>query len=256
MRKNLLSDFDIRPRLLTLIFMVTLFFLPLKVAVLAFYLGVGLVFSLVFSGVSVTVRTIKTILPLLIMVSILSPLFYRSGEAFFSIGNRVILTREGVDDTIRLLCRFSGISLVFFFFFSSSNGNELVDCLRWYGLPFRAALVINLTLRFIPEMMSLYKRVRDAHSLRIPETEDGSFFRRFFLRFSRLLPHLTSVLILTAKRIAPLSMSLHLRGADIMDGRSSFHPLSFGRKVIIHFSLFLIFTGGIIVCLVMNPWVW
>ena len=258
----ILSRFDVRPRLLALLFFIILFFLPFTLPVLGILLGTTVIVSLLLSGPSRTAGVIKPVLPLLVMVVLFTPLFFPRGRVLLTLGTRVVLTWPGLREVLMLLCRFSGITLVFALFGFGTKSDEFIACLRWYGLPFRAALIINLTLRSVPELLELYRRVRDAHSLRAPYAEPLGKKKKkrpgsgWIKRLLSVVPHLTSVLIITVKRIEPLSMSLELRGAGIRTGRTVLRPLPGGKKLILHFGIFVLMAGFLVFLLVKTPSVW
>lgn len=169
-------------------------------------------------------------------------------------GSTIILTTGGLEETGRLLCRFTGITICFALFYITTPAESFIASLRWFGLPFKAALVLNLTLRFIPSLFTLYQRVEDAHSLRRSGESAGG--RGFFGRLKRLLPTLTSVLIQAVKRIAPLSMTLELRGIGAAGRRTSYIRLPRGKKVKFQFLGTFLFMGILIAVLVISPGLW
>jgi len=115
-------------------------------------------------------------------------------------------------------------------------------------------LVLNLTLRFIPSLFDLYRRVEDAHSLRrAGEVNQGN---SLFHRMGRLLPTLTSVLILSVKRIAPLSMTLELRGIGLKNKRTTYAGLPRHPRVVFEFIGVLILLGIITCVLVIFSGLW
>ena len=114
--------------------------------------------------------------------------------------------------------------------------------------------MLNLTLRFIPSLFTLYRRVEDAHSLR--RAGESSRGRGFFGRLGRLLPTLTSVLIQAVKRIAPLSMTLELRGVGGAGRRTSFVRLPRNRRTAVQFAGVLLFMGIVLSILVIFPGLW
>ena len=253
MKKTVITRLDIRPRIIALLFLSILFFLPLKPAFTAALAGAIIIFSLAVDGPGATATALGRIMPVLILVVLLTPLFTRGGGAVISVNGRVLVTREGLDEIMRMAARFSGITLLFALFYHSTKEDELINGFGWFGLPFRGALVINLSLRFIPEMFVLYRRVKDAHSLRDPGGESRKGLKRVMDRFGRTLPHLTSVLILSLKKIAPLSMSLHLRGGDISKGRGVLNPLPRGKRVFFQFAGLFLCICAIIIALVTHP---
>lgn len=240
---------DPRPKILLLLFGTVLFFLPLDVPILAISLGLlGLVgFFLIGRGLG---RSILSILPILILTILLTPLFVRRGEPLWQVNALVVLTSGGLEETGRHLCRFIGITLCFSLFHRTTPAETLVPALGWFGLPYRAALILNLTLRFVPSFFILYRRIEEAHSLRRAEELPGR--RGIVQRLKYLFPTLVSVLIQVVKRILPLSMTLELRGIGAAGNRTSYTQLPRGRRLAWEFVMTLLFMGMVIVALVLS----
>jgi len=245
--------FDPRPKIILLAAGAVFFFLPLRLEVL----GAGLMLLLVPGGLVLKTRLLRvlsSILPILILVALLTPFFYRQGTPIWQMGETVVLTLRGLEETGRLLIRFTGITAVFALFYLTTPAERFLSALEWYGLPFRAALVMSLTLRFIPSLFTLYQRVEDAHSLR----RAGELADRngFFRRFRNLLPTLTSVLIQAVKKIGPLSMSLELQGVGLSSRRTRFVRLPRFRDVAFQFLLVLLILSLLVTVLVIFPQLW
>jgi energy-coupling factor transport system permease protein len=195
-----------------------------------------------------------SILPILILVALLTPFFFRQGAPVWQIRGTVLVTIRGLEETGRLLIRFTGITTVFALFYLTTPAEQFLSALEWYGLPFRAALVLNLTLRFIPSLFILYQRVEDAHSLR--RAGELSGHSGFFRRFRNLLPTLTSVLIQAIKKIGPLSMTLELQGVGLPGPRTRFFRLPRFRDVALQFFFTFLGLGFLVAVLVIFPQLW
>ncbi|MEA1911455.1 MAG: CbiQ family ECF transporter T component, partial [Spirochaetota bacterium] len=101
------------PRLKTIILLCTviLFFLPLSItAMFIFFTGLVLV-GMYSLGFLKALQPVKMILPIIIFVIILTPPFFRGGETILIIKNIIILTSEGLFHTLRLILRFTGITV-------------------------------------------------------------------------------------------------------------------------------------------------
>jgi energy-coupling factor transport system permease protein len=225
-----LHRLDPRCKLLLALLFTVLFFLPLPLPLLGAYLG-ALALAIALSlGARELLRPLRTIAPLLVLVLLLTPPFHRGGQAWLRVGQIVLLSAEGALEAARLALRLAGISFAFFALLRSTDPAELILGLRAFGLPFGAGLVVSVALQYVPGLKSLYDQVQDAHRLR--QAEQGAPGREGPLRSLRsLLPLLTSVLILSIRRIPALAMALELRGVGLRGPRSSLRRLPGGRRL-------------------------
>ena len=140
-----------------------------------------------------------------------------------------LVTVPGILEVARLVLRFTGITLVYFALLRASDPETLILALRWFGLPFAASLSIGIAFQYIPTLKDLYDQVQEAHRLRRAaggaQARPARSLRR---RLSRSLPVLTSVLILSIRRIPVLAMALEVRGVGRKNPRSSFRKLPAG----------------------------
>ncbi|NCC66467.1 MAG: energy-coupling factor transporter transmembrane protein EcfT, partial [Spirochaetia bacterium] len=106
--------------------------------------------------------------------------------------------------------------------------------LRWYKLPYKAALVVTLAFTYIPFIAESFSQISDSHRLR--EFDDRQR-KKVFDRVKDLLPTLTSVLVVALRSIPNLAMSLELRGFGLDNKRTSYHTLASYRHTFTHFML-------------------
>jgi len=231
--------YDPRAKTLLLLAFLVLFFLPIRVGYLAAYLAVVVALSWVFLGIPNTLRPIRLILPILILVLLLTPPFYREGIALLTIRGFTVLSVNGLLLALRLMVRFSGITMVFYLFIGTTDPDQMILALRWFRLPYTMSLVLSLALGYIPTIRTLYDQVRDAHQLRLAVREEGSRAvgarrqgRGLFKRLREAIPILTSVLILSVRRIPTLAMALECRGVGRKNPRSSYHTLKRGGALL------------------------
>jgi len=169
-------------------------------------------------------KPLKSIWPLLVLVFIITPPFHQGGSLLFQLGNWYRITPEGLREAGILIIRFSGITSLFFLFFRTTTIDTFILVLRWYGLPYNAALVITIAFRYIPSLINLYKNIQDAHALRRPPLQQGRIYNPF-RRFTHLFPSLVSVMIHSIKSIPSLSMALEIRGFGRHNQRTTYRPL-------------------------------
>lgn len=222
---GLLYNLDSRPKFIMLLSFVVLFLVESNIIVqaamlsgLLLLIGVSLGFKRIFAPV-------KSILPIIILTALLTPPFNTGGNVLFSIGNRVLLSSQGLYLTAGLILRFTGITAAFYLFFSTTVTESFILALRAFGLPYRAALTVTISLRYIPDMFNTYRRISDAHKLRTAGIGNVSRKKGFRYRLNHLLPVLTSVLIQAVKSIPALAMALDSKGFGRTNPRTSCRKL-------------------------------
>jgi energy-coupling factor transport system permease protein len=229
--------FDPRAKTALLLAFLVLFFLPIRVGQLAGYLGVVVGLTAGFLGIPNTLRPVRLIAPILLLVLLLTPPFYREGPVLLSVRGVTVLSLSGLLLALRLIVRFSGITLIFFLFIGTTNPDDLILAFRWFRVPFTVSLVLSLALEYIPTIRTIYDQVQDAHRLRLAGVEQGAGDLRkkrkigLVKRLAASIPVLTSVLILSVRRIPTLAMALECRGVGRSNRRSSYHTLKTGAPL-------------------------
>lgn len=276
-----MHKFDVRGKIVLLLVFLVIFFLPIRLGHLAAYLAVLLVLSVLFLGFINTLRPIRMILPIIVLVLVLTPPFYRRGSVLLAIRGVTVLSTTGVLLALRLIIRFTGITVVFFLFIGTTDPDNLILAFRWFGLPFSVSLVLGIALEYIPTIRGIYDQVRDAHRLRLAEEDenrasvggaaagpvhnrtvkgpsggpgDRSAVRRrkgLIKRLKQAIPTMTSVLILSVRRIPTLAMALECRGVGRKNRRSSYHSLGTGGALIRDGMITTLFAGLLIASLLL-----
>jgi energy-coupling factor transport system permease protein len=180
-----------------------------------------------FLGPAQLLPPLKTLWPILILITVLTPPFHRGGGALVRLFEVTLLTSDGLDTTLVLLFRFLGITYGFFAVVRTMSLDEMVLSLRWFGLPYAACLAMTITLRTIPSLAATWTNVVDAHKLRSGAVEHPR--RRRIVE--TYLPVLTSVLIEAVKGIPVLAMALESRGFGRHTRRTSYAELKKGRAL-------------------------
>lgn len=223
--------FDPRPKFILLVSSVFFFLLESSVVLMAGGAGLILLLIALNPGLEKVLVPVKSILPILILTALLTPPFNTGGEPILMIGGKPVLTDQGLILTARLLLRFTGITAVFFLFFSTTRTDKFILALQDFGLPYKAALTVTISLRYIPYMFNTYHRIADAHKLRSAgvaraagkNSEGGAAGagggrdvqkkrKGFSYRLAGLFPVLIAVLINAVKSIPALAMALDSKG--------------------------------------------
>jgi energy-coupling factor transporter transmembrane protein EcfT len=275
-----LHRYDPRAKFVLLLAFLLVFFLPIRVGHLALYLGAVVAVTAVFLGLANAFRPVRLILPILILVLLLTPPFHREGTTLISIRGLTILTLPGLTLALRLIIRFTGITVIFYLFVGTTDPDTLILAFRWFRLPFTMSLVLSIALEYIPTIRSIYDQVQDAHRLRLAGAQslsppapggEGRSSRTLnekvngkkragrkglIKRLIDSVPILTSVLILSVRRIPTLAMALECRGVGRRNRRSSYHRLKSGRPLLGDGAIAALIAGGLAASLVLFPDEW
>ncbi|MBI9108152.1 MAG: energy-coupling factor transporter transmembrane protein EcfT [Spirochaetales bacterium] len=223
--KGILYRFDPRMKLLCLLFVVLAFFIESSLPVKAGLLAIFVLLTGTSLGAGKAAVPFKLIWPILVLTAILTPPFNLGGEVLLSLKGRPVLTSDGLEAAAAMLLRFSGITAAFFLFFSTTETSAFILALRSFGLPYKAALTVTISLRYIPDMFRVYGNISDAHKLRSAGIMQGGRRRGFQRRLAHLFPVLISVLIQAVKSIPALAMALDSKGFGRQNPRTSCRKL-------------------------------
>ena len=231
MRKSFLYQADPSLKLILMIIYTVAFFCPLPLIRYVLLLIPVLATGFITCGWRQFLSVFKLILPLLILTAILTPLF------------------SGIEETGRIILRFIGITALFFLYFKTTDPDEFIQTLRFFGMPYRLALIISISTSYIPLLLDTYHDAEDAHKLRYTENCPKISRWNFIARFRSILPVLASVLIQAVKNIPTLAMALEIRGV----GKAKptvFRPIQLKKPLYIQLLLYFIPITVIIVMLV------
>ena len=209
--------------------------LPTSLLTAAVLPGVLLLVCLATLGPREALRPLRAALPLLLMLCLLTPLFYPQGSLLIGVRGLRLLTDRGAAETLRLLCRLVTLTMAFFAYFRTTELGALLESGRWFGLPFSACLVLGVAVRLVPSTAALYLGVLDAHSLRRPSAATRR--RGPAAEVRRIAPAVTAVLVHSVKSIPVLSMALETRGVGRANRRSSTVRLGPVRRMLLHLAL-------------------
>ena len=237
---------DPRVKIIHLVFFSVVFFLPVSVPKYYAVFFLIFVFSCTSSGLKNVIKPVKVIMPLIFLIMVLTPLFHPEGNVLFRAGDYILLTSSGVSETLLLVGRFLGITVLFFIFLRTTRIDDFILALRFFGLSHKNAVVITITVRYIPYLMSVYLNTVDAHKMRLTVNTLLPGRWNFPARFKNLLSVLTSVLIQAVKGIPVLAMALETRGFGRMSGRGRLKSMRGIKELIPDLILSLMVFLGIL----------
>ncbi|MDX9914559.1 MAG: energy-coupling factor transporter transmembrane component T [Sphaerochaeta sp.] len=217
-----LYRFDPRAKILLMVLLCIFFFLP--ITLLGLFLSVLLVIAVGWrnTGTKNIKGVFLSIAPMLLFMLLFSPFNVRSGEPLWRIGAVTIITVEGALQALRLACRFIGITYVCTLLFATTVMGEIMLALRFWRLPYKAALVVTLSFTYIPFIAESFSQIAESHRLREAALEER---KNYIQRLKDLVPTLTSVLVVALRSIPNLAMSLEMRGLGRSERRTSYRSL-------------------------------
>lgn len=242
-------SFDPRAKIIFTLLCCILPFLPLSWMAQCALTLTSLLLSITQIGWKNTMKNIKVILPILLLMTILMPLQGRGGDVILRIKNVDILTTGAVFSWQRILNRFLLLSLMCSLLVETTKTSDILLSLRSFRLPYSVALVFSLSMRLIPTIADTFLEIRDSQRLRLPNPGEEEAKKK---KISSLLPTLTSVLVVSIKSISSTAEALELRGYGNSNKRSSYRKLKNVKIVFHHFVLSVMVPA--IIGVVMTLW--
>jgi energy-coupling factor transport system permease protein len=248
---SVIHALDPRTKLLwTIIYVISIFFHHN----LAGFLLSGAVFFAVASmtkvPLSFMVRGLKSIF-MILLFTLCFQIFFTSGTVLFSIGV-ISITKEGIRSAV-----FVALRLVLLVLFSSimtltTTPNQLADGLEMLCSPLKRlhvpvhemAMMMSITLRFIPILMEELDKIMKAQQARGADFETGNIIQRV----KAMVPVLVPLFVAAFRRADELALAMDARCYHGGDGRTKMKPLRWGRKDAVAMLCGLVYVGLVVVC--------
>lgn len=221
--RGFLYIFDARAKLFMVLLLCVMVFLPIRQAGLWTLVAVAFLSAWYATDFKQALQPIKTILFLLVIMVLFTPLTYRDGEVLVRLGQFPLATKEALVNLNILVARFLGITYICTLYMWTTPMADINLALRWYGLSFNAALVLTLAFRFVPYIADSFHMIQDSHALRSATVADGERTGR--QRLADIMPTVTAALVVALKSIPHLAMSLEHRGHGRVTKRTSYRQL-------------------------------
>ena len=146
-------------------------------------------------------------LPILVLVPLLWPVFYQEGSLLLALGP-LRITDLSLARGVAVALRIVAMAFACFIPLFTSTQTELVQGLMRLGVPYRAGLLIGMALRYVGVFYGSFGVIIDAQAARGLDLAQGSLLQRLRSYLPVLVPMLISSLR-TADRVA---MALEARG--------------------------------------------
>ncbi|MFA5569941.1 MAG: energy-coupling factor transporter transmembrane component T family protein [Sphaerochaetaceae bacterium] len=238
-QSGVLYRFDPRAKLLMLVVLSIVLFLPLSLHVLWLCVVISMLTALVVGRFRSSLRPLKTILLLLILMVIFAPLSERGGTIAFVIYRNIYVTNEALEALSRLASRLITITYLFTIVMWTTTISEMNLAFQWYGLSYKGSLIMSLAFRFVPSIADSFTTIQQAFELR----EEGPEKRK--KRMRDVLPTVIAALVVAIKSIPYVAMNLEHRGLGRDQKRSRYKELETKRSLVVHLVIALIIPACI-----------
>ncbi len=165
-------------------------------------------------------RTIwRAVLPLVILVILVWPIFDSSGEVWFRLGPLTVTFDALLRGSVTAL-RIATVSFVVIIWIGTTDTRELVRGFVRLGLPVPWGMSLTIGLRFIPTYLSAYQTVLDAQRSR------GLVMAGNALKKARqMMPVFVASLVSALRTSEQLAMTLEARGFGASKRRTAFRDI-------------------------------
>lgn len=219
-------------------------------------LCVGVAFTLIvypISGIPLKMmwKSVKPILPIIIITAFLNLFFIRTGDVYFH-WKIVKITEDGVKTAsfmaIRIVCLIVGSSILTY----TTSPIDLTDAIERLLSPLKKvkvpvhelAMMMTIALRFIPTLIEETDKIMSAQKARGADIETGGLIKKA----KALVPILIPLFVASFRHAEELALAMECRCYHGGDGRTRMKQLK--MSVLDLFGalfLCLFFTGVIIV---------
>ncbi len=235
--------------IMTLIFIVMLF-----AGDSVWCLAIGGIFTLMCIFLSkipfkMFVKSVKPLVPFLLITAVLNLFFVSSGEVYFH-WKFIKVTSDGINISvfmiIRIILLIAGSSLLTY----TTSPITLTDAIERLLSPLKKlkfpvhelAMMMSIALRFIPTLVEETDKIISAQKARGAEIDSGSFMTRVKNLVSIIIP----LFISAFRRADELATAMECRCYNGGSGRTKLRQLKSGARDYIALAVVLVFTAAVI----------
>ncbi|WEG12642.1 energy-coupling factor transporter transmembrane component T [Pullulanibacillus sp. KACC 23026] len=245
--KSPIHKMDPRSKLLAVLLFVIIIFLAnnwLAYGMVALYCLLALSFAQV--PLRYIYKGLKPVILIILFTLILNLLFTQQGKVIFE-WRWFQLTTGGIRQSIFISVRLLAIVLMTTLLTLTTTPIEITDGLETLLAPFKKlkfpvhefALMMSISLRFIPTLMEETEKIMKAQSARGAEFTSGSFIQRV----KAIIPLLVPLFVSAFKRAEELAMAMEARGYRGDVGRTKLRALVWEKRDHLLMISMILFTG-------------
>jgi len=234
---SVIHRLDPRIKLLAVIlYIVTVFFIVDYTMYAAIFLFVILVSVVAKIPLKVLLRTIRTIIFLVIVTSVIN-LFFTSGKVLWVHWKFIKIYREGVEHAIKLALRLILLMLFPSLLTLTTTPMELTDALESLMSPLKLikvpvhaiALIMSIALRMIPILMEETNKIMMAQKARGADFDTGGALKKA----KAMIPVLVPLFVGAFRRADELALAMDARCYSSVAKRTKYKVMKFTIKDLI-----------------------
>lgn len=238
--------------LLTIAFIVLVFVCNNFASLLLYAVAVILVMLLTKIKITMYLKSIKALIPIIIFTSILNAIYVKTGAVLFTVW-KLTVTVDGVERAVFMSARILLMILCSSALTYTTTPNDLTDAierllspLKYVGLGNTVhimAMMMTIALRFIPLLIEETDKIMNAQKARGADMESGSILKRV----KAMIPILIPLFLSAIRRATDLAEAMECRCYNGGVGRQRLKQMKIKTNDILSmvFCMFLIL--GIIV---------
>ncbi len=200
--------------------------------------------------VKMYLKTMKPILPIIIITSLINALYVSGGKELFH-WKFITITSNGVLTAVYMSLRICLLILASSMLTYTTTPTDLTDAMERLLSPFKLlkldvhtlAMMMTIALRFIPTLIEETEKIMSAQKARGADMESGGLMSRI----RALIPILIPLLISSFRRASELADAMECRCYHGGDGRTRMKQLRFSLVDFLGFFLFALLLTGVIV---------
>lgn len=189
--------------------------------------------------------SLKSVIVLIIFTALIHLVFNKSGEIVLEYG-RIVIYSGALRGILLIICRFSLVVMSMVVFMMTTSPNEITHAiekslgfLNKIGIPISTfALVLSISLRFIPTISEETNRIINAQVSRGSDFNEGSIAQKI----KKFIPILIPLFIATLKRADELATAMEVRGYSINSKRTRYKKLHYTLKDYLSYVLIITIT--------------
>ncbi|MGX7112612.1 energy-coupling factor transporter transmembrane component T family protein [Gemella cuniculi] len=215
-------------------------------------LSVVLLLATIFSktNISFLLNSIKSISFLILFTSLVHLVFNRSGKVIFEFYGFVLYS-GALQGILLITVRFCLVVMIMVVFMATTSPNEITHAiekslgfLKKVGIPISTfALVLSISLRFIPTILEETNRIINAQISRGSDFNEGNLIQKT----RKFIPILIPLFIATLKRADELATAMEVRGFSTTNSRTRYKVLKYKKLDYLSYVLIITITMFIVI---------
>lgn len=223
---------DARAKIITCFLLIIFIFVCKNFASIGLmFLFVAIVYALTKLSPKLMLKTLKPLLPIVLLTSILQLYYNNNGEVLWSPHKKISITDVGIYTAVFIIIRIVALLIISSLLTYTTSPTDLTDAIEKLLSPLRIfkidihtfAMMMTIALRFIPTLIDEIDRIMSAQKARGADFESGNLIKRIKALFPIFIP----LIISSFKRAFELADAMSCRCYVGGKGRTRMRKMQF-----------------------------